>query len=325
MPTTTNREYVNSLPDDMRDQLTWLSQHIDETGASLGAIGKALRYDAGTISKVLAGVYTGSMHNVCKRIAVLRKVRDERALSQGTTFVENSIAQKVELVLKYAHANNTITIIVGESRMGKTTAAKWYCYEKYVGTTVYVSLPPACTHRMLLQIIAGKLGLPTNGSTALLYEILRDALTPDMLLVIDEAHFLLAATSRACPRSLEAVRHLHDTTGVGVALIATERFYDSLAASRYQYEQLLGRVAVPVQLKPKIKRSDILPIIKQYYDKPSTEILDHALTIANAPGRLGHLALDLRVASRLAAKKARQLTETDFLTAMAIRDQNRKG
>jgi hypothetical protein len=106
-----------------------------------------------------------------------------------------------------------------------------------------------------------------------------------------------------------------------LALIATQRFSDALVKGEYMYEQVLGRIGMPVRLKREILMDDILPIIKQYVKTPSKEMRHECKEIANERGRLGILVETLKIASRIAAKKKATLSEEHFWTALKLRRQ----
>jgi DNA transposition AAA+ family ATPase len=138
---------------------------------------------------------------------------------------------------------------------------------------------------------------------------------------VDEAHRLMPNDRRGSAVNIEILRDLHDQTGCALALIATQRFSDELQKSSYQFEQILGRIGMPIRLKRTILLKDIKPIIEQYLPDPSKELLDQCSAIANEQGRLGILVETLKVSSRIAAKSKQKLTEEHFFKAVAVRTQ----
>jgi DNA transposition AAA+ family ATPase len=146
------------------------------------------------------------------------------------------------------------------------------------------------------------------------------------LVIVDEAHRLMPGSTRTInPANLEFLRDIHDQTGCGLALLATARFQAALEKGEYQYEQLIGRIGMPIRLPKQIKRRDTMQIIQQFLPDPSSDTIAKSMEIANAPGRLGILVETLKVASRIASKAGDPLSDEHFTKAIAIRTQMMTG
>ena len=124
---------------------------------------------------------------------------------------------------------------------------------------------------------------------------------------------------------LEVLRDIHDDSHCGLAIISTARFGDELKRSEYMYEQLLGRIGMPVRLPREIKERDYEPIVRQYVTNPGPRLLSAIHQIANEHGRLGILVETLKVASRIAAKEQKsdkpRISQEHVFKAMAIRKE----
>jgi hypothetical protein len=127
---------------------------------------------------------------------------------------------------------------------------------------------------------------------------------------------------RSTPVNLEILRDLyHDGKGCAVALFATQRFDDTLKKSIYQYEQVLGRIGMPVRLPRTIRKADVLMIVEQYVRRPTDKLMTHCMQIANEIGRLGILVETLKLASRIASKSRTHIVEEHIFKAIAMRKQ----
>jgi len=218
-------------------------------------------------------------------------------------------------------ANNSITIVIGESRQGKTVAAKAWRDQNNHGRSVYVIAPAYGGTKALLRDIASAVGVNRNLNAMQMHEAILRAFNKNRILIVDEAHRLLPSDRRTNPVNLEILRDIHDRTHCALALLATQRFDSELKKSEYMFEQLLGRVGLPVRIPRTIKESDLRPIIRQYISAPSRDLITLAVKISNLPGRLGILVETLKVASRLAAKKKEKLSEQHFVIAYQLRQQ----
>ncbi len=309
------------LDDETQADLLWFHQHIldnhytwDETTAALG-------YDRTTVFRALKGTYEGSWDNIRRAIAKYRAITKTRSGIQVNTPVNNGIAKMIGAGLEYSLANNSITTVIGESRMGKTIAAQMWRDANNHGTSVMVTAAPFCGTSMLIRRIASAIGAGKSLATIAMYEAILKAFNPNRILIIDEAHRLLPGKRVGNPVALELLRDLHDTTGCALALISTQRFDRELRRDgAYQYEQILGRIGMPIRLPKRLRKRDWMPILSQYIPKPSPTIADLAGRIANAEGRLGILVETLKVASRIASSNKEELSDSHILKAVALRN-----
>jgi DNA transposition AAA+ family ATPase len=308
-------------PEEIRGLLMWFHQHCLDNHLTLEAAGKAIQYDKSTVFRVLKGTYEGSMEKIASAIESYKRIADERATIQSNRIVENSITKLIGAGLDYALSNNSITMVIGESRMGKTESARMWRDANNHGTSVLIAAPPIGGSKALLQRIAMAVGVNKNLNMVQMFDAITRSFNRNRILIVDEAHRLIPSDRRSTPVNVEILRDLHDTTGCALALIATQRFSDDLKKSSYQFEQILGRIGMPIRLKRSIPIKDIRPIVEQYIAEPGKTLLDQCSQIANEQGRLGILVENLKVASRIAAKAEQPLTEDVFFRAIHLRTQ----
>jgi len=316
-----NLQNWKHLPGTIQSDLLWFHQHLLDQQIGWQEVKATIGYDQSTVFKVLKGTYEGSWPNVAKAIRSYKRLVDERGTIQANEIVQNSITQMIGAGLNYALANNSITTIIGESRMGKTAGTLLWRDANNHGTSVYVVAPPYGGTKMLLRRIAEAQGVNKNLSAPQMYEAIVRGYNRNRILIVDEAHRLLPGDRRTNPAAVEILRDLHDLTKCGLAMIATQRFDDELRKAHYQFEQVLGRIGMPIRLHRTINTADFARIVTQYVKKPSPKMMAECKTIANGIGRLGILVETLKVGSRAAAKAKRQMDEEDFFKALAIRRQ----
>ena len=316
-----NLDNWKDLPEDVQGDLLWFHQHSLDGGMSLQDCAEALNYDTSTVFRVLKGTYEGSWANICRAIRSYRRLSDTRGTIQRQEFVQNGLSRLVWAALDYALANNSITLITGESRMGKSIAASQWRDANNHGRSVLVSAPAYGGTKSLLRDIAAAVGANRNQNTGQTHDSILRAFNRNRILIVDEAHRLLPGDRRSNPTNLEILRDIHDRTGAALALIATARFEVALKSSEYQFEQLLGRIGMPVKLPRKIKPEDFVEIIKQYVSRPGKDLMQVCEKIANERGRLGILVETLKVASRMARKARATLGEDHVFKAVRLRKQ----
>jgi DNA transposition AAA+ family ATPase len=301
--------------------LLWFHQHLLDRGLAWREAAEAIGFDNSNVFKILKGTYEGSWKNVLKAVLSYKRLAEQRGEIQRAEFSSNSISRLIWGGLDYALANNSITLIVGESRMGKTVCAKAWRDEHNHGRSVYVCVQPYGGIKSLLRGIAEKIGVRRTLSIPDMVDSVYRGFNRNRILILDEAQRLLPGDRRSNPIQVEVVRDIHDQTGAAVALLATQRFEDDLKRSSYQFEQILGRIGMPIRLSKKIRNADILPIVAQYIPRPSAATMETAGKIANSPGRLGILVESLKIAVRLAKREQATPAEAHFLKALAIRRQ----
>jgi DNA transposition AAA+ family ATPase len=320
-----NLQNWKALSDDVQQELAWFHQHALDTGMTLKQCAIALNYDYSVIFRALKGTYEGSYQKVKGAIVSYRKLVQDRGTIQRNEFVENSISHLIFSGLSYALANNSITLIEGESRMGKSVAGRAWRDANNHGRSALVIAPAYGGTKALLRDIAGCIGANKNLNTSQMHESILRGFNKNRILIVDEAHRLLPNDRRANPVNLEVLRDIHDRTGCALALIATSRFGAELRKSEYMFEQLLGRIGMPIRLPRKIKETDIENIVRQYVPRAGVKLMAACLETANAQGRLGILVETLKVASRMAAKEQKsekpRISDEHVFKAFALRKQ----
>jgi len=316
-----NLENWRHLGDETREALLWYHQHLLDAKISLRDAGSALNYDESTVFRVLKGTYEGNWDNIVKAIRSYRKLCEARGEIQQAEFVENAWSKLIFGALDYALANNSIALVAGESRQGKTfTGLEWKRRNNH-GRAVFVTVPPYGGPKALLGRIAEAVGVSKNLSAPAMMAAIYRAFNPHRILIVDEAHRLLPGDHRANPVMLEILRDIKDSTGCALAFLATKRFNTELRKSEYIFEQVLGRIGMPTSLPHKAKEADVEGIVRQYVARPGKGLLEGATEIANAPGRLGILVETLKVASRIAKKAGERMAEEHFFKAVKLREQ----
>jgi hypothetical protein len=318
-----NLENWKGLPEELQRELLWFHQHTLDERLQWQDVCDALNYDRSTVFRILKGTYEGSWSNVLKSIRGYRRLTEKRGAIQRNEYVQNGIAQMIWAGLDYALANNSITTIIGESRMGKSVAKMMWCENNNHGTSVNVIAPPTGGVKMFLRRIAEKVGVNRDLPIPAMYDSISRSFNKNRILIIDEAHRMLPSDARTPPGCLEIIRDLYnDGAGCAVAMIATQRFDDSIKKTQYMYEQVLGRIGMPIRLPRRLKKSDYMPIVRQYIPEPDDNLIAACDDIANHMGRLGILVETLKLASKIAHKTGgKTIIAEHFFKAVSLRRQ----
>ena len=252
------------IPEESRALILAYADRItSDPACDWSAVQSETGYSSSVMSRVFRGEYHGNIANV---VTALRRWQDRRQNAvAGASYVPNAITQRVHRTIAFAAANATMALVVGPSRIGKTTAAAAYAAANGGrGAAALVTCPPDGGTRELLRRVMAAFNLRAGGySVAAALAALHRYLSPARLLLLDEAQRLVPSDRRSFPRLLKLVRDLHDTTRVPVVLIATTRLEDQLFQSAYVHEQLIGRILAPLRISGELTPADWQPIARQ--------------------------------------------------------------
>jgi len=118
----------------------------------------------------------------------------------------------------------------------------------------------------MIRRIAERLGVSPNSNTANLVDYIKNSLTQDMLLCLDELHLLMYTYRRqsffAC---LEVIREIYDEVRCGLVLCGTTLLMDKIAeGARGEMEQLLRRGVHRITLPNMPTKGDVTAILQHW-------------------------------------------------------------
>lgn len=317
-----NLENWKDVPEEFHADLLWFHQYALDHNMTRTEVSEAVDYDWNTVYQFLKGISDGSYKNFCGSIRSFRKIAEERGTIQQQAFVLNSLAEIVFAALDYAQANRCMTLLVGESGMGKSTVLQaWRNDEKNRGRSVYVDCPPVGGNKGFLSAIAMRVGVNKNLPTPAMLDAVVRSFNPNRILLLDNMHRCVPVDPRSPAKAFDIVQHVFDASGCAVAMSSTARLDGQMRHSHFMFEQTTGRIGAPIYLPTKVHWEDVAGIVTQYVAKPNAETRGLALSIANGPGHIRQLVERLKLASRLAGKKRQAITDEHFLMAIRIRAQ----
>lgn len=233
----------------------WLvNSYLPRVGGNMTKAAAELGISHKTLNALRAGTYEGSVDS---QLAKLDEQR--RRLSAGAPAVgciQTEIVQRVWKTCDAAKAARLINWVIGQSQIGKTTAAREY-EKMYPETTILIRLSQKPTITSVLRELHLATRLPgAFRSAADTMHRLRDKLTARHLIIVDEAHLALDRQQGA--DALDIVRELYDRCGCGVTLLVTDLDGNKVTRSPQfgQLEQLTRR-GLPEILPPTPSKQDV--------------------------------------------------------------------
>lgn len=265
------------------------------------------------------------------RVTPERRSASGRVGSERADFVATPVSAMIWAALDYAVTNQSITLIEGDTGHGKTVSTEAWVLARPKLEVALVEAPAIGGTRLFLGAICKAIGEEDNLTLTEMRQAIfdwcgnRDA-GRTRVLVVDQAHDLLPRSRGAKPEKIDFLRELHDLTGVPVGLLCTVKLIKEMSRSAYIFDQIMGRVGMPIKLPAVLKEAHYRPVVVPFFPKPSEKLLATCGHIANdllprQKGRLRLLDQVLRLAARMAQKKGVALGESHVYAAMALRAQ----
>ena len=279
----------------------WFFGEVKDRGLSYADAGRAIGYDASTVSRILRGRYEGSWANVLKAIRRYKHLQDERARMVRPDFVETSIWQRVRDTCDLALVHEMPATIVGVSQIGKTHALLEY-RRRSEYTVRYVRMPAAPGLRCAMEAVADACNVTTRCTSEQLRRRVADCLDPRTLLIVDEFHQLAISAGReSCIKIAEWIREIKDRSGCGLVLCGTKALRHDLIDGPLKgwLEQLRERAIRNLVLPDRLPVSDIELVGRTYgLPAPRGQVLDLLRTL-----RMNRLCKVLMLAAANARKR----------------------
>lgn len=203
-----------------------------------------------TIYKLFTGKYVHPQtketlqpsEKLIKAIQDFLALEKKRFNAGETQIVLTPTLNSIVTLCDLARESQTITFLVGPSHIGKTSALELhYTPNNNHGHTLYTRMEAASGLGGMVRAMAKSCGVSPKGNTADIIAAIKNAVTKDMIWILDELH-LLAHTYRkgSFHNCMEVIREIHDAKKMGMVLCFT--ILDEVkAASQKELQQLWRR------------------------------------------------------------------------------------
>lgn len=292
---------------------------LQECAAQVGAAGDYLReYCLQSRSTPLS--IRGTDCSIPDLVAEFRREWNQRSLEP---VAETTITRKVYGALDYAiHAGPGITIIQGDPRTGKTVSAKAWC-DANLDRARFLSMESAQTDSSFFADVNAALGnqRPKNTVNNRLRLNIREVLdTRDLVLVIDEAHWMFANARTAIPNKVNWVMTGVVNRGCSIVLVVTPQFLADLGRierdTAWAAAQWKGRIVNLQKLPLTIPDEEIHSVAKKIFPEGDREAISYLAGIAAAsPSYLQAIGAVVSRARFLASRSGADVTTEHIKTA----------
>jgi DNA transposition AAA+ family ATPase len=280
------------------DILARVRAEIERRGITQSQAAREIGVSPTTLTQLLGGTYaadpTRQLERLAKWLGLQEEQRAQPVMPAAPAWVTTPTAERVLAALGYAQMAGDIAVIYGGAGLGKTTAAREYA-RRYPNVWVATMSPATAGVTTALEEVCLALGLRDlpQGAARMQRAIVARVAGTGGLLVIDEAQHLGVA-------ALDALRAIHDATGVGLALVGNEMIYARMTGgSRAAYlDRLFSRIGKRVRIS-RAAREDVERIAGAFGVRNGS--LKLLAEIGSRAGALRAVVKVLRLASMMAA------------------------
>ena len=265
--------------------LLWLHGYCtDEFAGSRSRTCEALKLDWTTLWRIWCGKYEAGPEKVLEKV---RRFRKKMESSLRKRFIRTVVTEKIFAVCDVALERSVMVMVSGPTGRSKTWTITEWKHQNNHGRAIYVYCPEAGGFRSLLQALAEALNISPKRDNASLISAIENSLDERNVLVLDEFAHLYPSGRSGDIKAIEFIRGLHDRTGCGAVLCATEGLEGILQFGKYSqwFNQFLGRIDLHLRIPRQFSRREVAELLGGYVDDPDPDLINAARTVANASTR----------------------------------------
>lgn len=286
---------------------------VEGSDVTYAAVAREVGISTSAISQFVKGEYRGDNNNVAGKLNVWLDNRNRRTneMPTGPDFIITRTVKQIWDALQYAQLAQCITVIYGNSGVGKTRALQQFAESRPNVWLITVS-PSRSSLSECLYELALELGIgdAPRRSGQLGRAIRRKLRGTNGIVMVDEADHLDYSV-------LEELRILQEETGVGLALIGNHQVYGKLTGGNSRnmdFARLFSRIAKKVSIL-KTKKADVDAIADAWglANKAERELIQ---ALSEKPGALRTISHTLRLASMFARGSNERLSEKHIRAAV---------
>lgn len=292
---------------DIEQQRQWVIRHKAENDLSWKQLEARIGRSASTLSLFATSKYGAPGDLIAEEIFKYRQtLAAKAAISQKSVEIPDYYPTPTSLqliaLLTWAKRGRIVMAAMGPG-MSKSITARHF--EACNSNVFRVTISPATSGiRAMLRAVLHTMGVtsPTGDIQSMSMQV-KDRATKmqDPLLIMDEAQHLTV-------QSIEEVRHWHDETGIGIALLGNEQVQQKIdgGARAAAFAQLFSRVAQSI-VRSRPMPEDVDAMLNAWcIDDPAISREVHR--ISQMPGALRGATFTLELAKMLALAEHADLT-----------------
>ena len=218
-----------------------------------------------------------------------------------------------------ARGSPSLFYLQGDAGCGKSVASRAFA-QQHIGNAYLYEVPGQVGYSGLVRDVAKTLGSNPNSSFNQLFFYVQDWFQSGMMVIVDEAHFMVDAEKRD-QKKLDFWRRLSDIKKISVVFTVTEDTFErGLSTSSYNHLQLVRRFGRTRFLNWRPKDGDIRSLFR--FKCPHLDMGDEMFNsfrsaVDHEEGGFGIIGRVIEDAEDLAANDEREVTLKDISISLA--------
>ncbi len=175
------------------EKQVWALEEFDKLADSLGSQNKAslkLGINAGVISRLKQGTYTGDLDNQFSKLIEYFDVKAENAkVYKSNDYLPTSISTQVYNYLKRCQIKGRLMALSGDAGIGKTQAIKQFVADNHASSIKVTATESTSAVTSFLKLLCMEMGIVATTRFNMEIELKRK-LKDGMIIIVDEAQHL---------------------------------------------------------------------------------------------------------------------------------------
>ena len=305
-----NVNEIDTSPEFIEDQRSWLIEHKLSTGLSWSKLEQPVGRAGPTLSAFCSGTYGGSRYENGNPKVALEIYRYRQTLVAQAQlrieapdippYFETRTSRELMNLLTWAQRGR-LAVCAGGPGIGKTMTLQEYA-DQASNVTIITCRPSLKTVTGLCMAVLAALGHDRNqgSSERLSRRVMTEIRNSQGLLIFDDAQHLPVERS-------EEIRGWYDQTGIGVALVGNSDVVARMngGSRAAHFAQLYSRVGMKI-IRPLPLEQDVEDLAAAW-DVTDDAVLSLLKDIAGKPGGLRSCTFALEVATLIARSRGEEL------------------
>ncbi len=171
----------------------WALEELDKLAEKLGSQNKAciqVGINAGVISRIKSGTYSGDIEKQFSKIIEYFEVKTENAkVYKSNEYLPTSVSTQVYNYLRRCQIKGRLMALSGDAGIGKTQAIKKYVTDNHTSSVRVTATESTSAVTSFLRMLCMELGIVVTTRFAMELELKRK-LKDGMIIIVDEAQHL---------------------------------------------------------------------------------------------------------------------------------------
>lgn len=254
----------------MEELIKKVREYMTEKGISQNKMATAVGTSSAVLSQWLNSKYEGDLEEINAKISEFLEKEENRGNLTGAginDFVETRISTTIWGLLDYIRKRRTVSMIYGDSGVGKTKAIVEWSKNK-TDVILITARPTLSTPKEIMKSLAEELKTKTTGTQGdIARGVIKKLKGTDKMIIIDEAQQLTI-------KAIDELRSLNDDTETktAIVLVGNHPLYEKINKEEDDELVLLkNRMSVPLEITSKlITKEDI----EKIFTIKDEEVLD---------------------------------------------------